>query len=60
MGHGLHEGRWAGWFGGVVSLLSALGLLTMLGTGIVSWWKMRRKAAWRGSLDKRGGCRSLQ
>jgi uncharacterized iron-regulated membrane protein len=45
MGHGLHEGTWAGRFGGVVSLVSALGLLAMLGTGIASWWRMRKKAA---------------
>jgi hypothetical protein len=25
--------------------LSALGLLAMLGTGIVSWWRMWKKAA---------------
>jgi sulfite reductase (NADPH) flavoprotein alpha-component len=45
LGHGLHEGTWAGRLGGVVSLVSALGLLTMLGTGIVSWLRMRKKAA---------------
>ena len=44
LGHGLHEGTWAGRFGGVVSLVSALGLLAMLGTGILSWLRMRRKS----------------
>jgi sulfite reductase (NADPH) flavoprotein alpha-component len=43
-GHRLHEGTWGGRLGGLVSLLSALGLCGLLATGVLSWWRLRRKA----------------
>lgn len=40
----LHEGTWAGAWSGLVNLLSALGLLGLLFTGVWSWWRRRRQA----------------
>jgi sulfite reductase (NADPH) flavoprotein alpha-component len=47
-GHGLtrelHEGTWAGAWSGALNLVSALGLGTLLATGVVAWWRRRTQA----------------
>ena len=43
----LHEGSWAGAWSGLVNLLSALGLIGLLGTGVWAWWQRRRQASLR-------------
>ena len=44
LGHALHEGTWGAGWGGMVNLLAVLGLLAMMGTGLLSWWRRRNAA----------------
>ncbi|HET7040801.1 MAG TPA: PepSY domain-containing protein, partial [Gemmatimonadales bacterium] len=42
LAHAVHTGEWGGIWGGVVDLAGASVLLTLLGTGLWSWWRRRR------------------
>lgn len=44
-GEAIHAGDWAGGWGGVLNLVSAVALLGMLGTGLVSWWRRSPRGA---------------
>jgi sulfite reductase (NADPH) flavoprotein alpha-component len=43
-GEAMHTGDWAGGWGGMLNLVSAVALLGMLGTGLVSWRRRARAA----------------
>ena len=41
LAHAVHTGEWGGIWGGVLDLAGALVLLSLLGTGLWSWWRRR-------------------
>lgn len=53
----VHAGEWGGVWGGALDLAGALGLLAVLGSGTLSWWRRRRRALPNGVAagDGRGG-----
>jgi sulfite reductase (NADPH) flavoprotein alpha-component len=40
----LHEGAWAGPWSGALNLISAVALIALVGTGLLSWWRGLRRA----------------
>lgn len=45
VGHALHEGTWAGPWSAALNVVAALASLAMLGSGLLSWWRARRRRA---------------
>ena len=43
VGSALHEGTWAGAWSGVLNILAAVASLVMLGSGLLSWARQRRR-----------------
>lgn len=39
----VHEGEWGGPWSGALNFVAALGLLTVMTAGVVSWWKRRER-----------------
>lgn len=48
----LHEGTWAGPWSGALNLVSAVALIALVGTGLVSWWRGLRRSSRPGRADQ--------
>jgi sulfite reductase (NADPH) flavoprotein alpha-component len=40
----IHEGEWGGAWSGALNMAGAIGLLTVMSAGMISWWRRRRRA----------------
>lgn len=40
----VHEGEWGGAWSGALNMAGAIGLLTVMSAGMISWWRRRRRA----------------
>lgn len=48
----LHEGAWDGSWSGALNLISALALIALVGTGLLSWWRGLRRSPRLGRADQ--------